>query len=60
MYTIHGEYGAITVDDDQVSSDRDDLVERRRIWRAVRGVQSVPSHWMDASTRSGRQPCSIS
>ena len=50
MYTIHGEYGAITVDDDQVQLlVREDLVDERPDLARRAGVQSVPSHWMDAS-----------
>jgi len=50
MYTLHGEYGAITVDDDQVQLlIRDDLVAQRPDLARLAGVQSVPSHWMDAS-----------
>jgi predicted dehydrogenase len=50
MYTIHGEHGAITVDDDQVQLlIRDDLVAQRPDLARRAGVQSVPSHWMDAS-----------
>jgi predicted dehydrogenase len=50
MYTLHGEYGALTVDDDQVQLlIRDDLVATRPDLTRLAGVQSVPSHWMDAS-----------
>lgn len=50
MYTLHGEYGAITVDDDQVQLlVRDDLVASRPDLARRAGIQSVPSHWMDAS-----------
>ena len=50
MYTLHGEYGAITVDDDQVQLlIRDDVAPLRPDLARTAGIQSVPSHWMDAS-----------
>jgi predicted dehydrogenase len=50
MYTIHGEYGAITVDDDQVELlIRDEIAKARPDLARHAGIQSVPSHWMDAS-----------
>ena len=50
MYTIHGDQGAITVDDDQVQLlIRDDIAKQRPDLARLAGVQSVPSHWMDAS-----------
>lgn len=50
MYTIHGEYGMITVDDDQIELViRQEIAEQRPELAARAGIQSVPSHWMDAS-----------
>jgi predicted dehydrogenase len=53
MYTIHGEFGAITVDDDQVQLlIRDDVALVRPDLARRAGVQSVPSHWADASHKA--------
>ncbi|HEY2405067.1 MAG TPA: Gfo/Idh/MocA family oxidoreductase [Polyangiaceae bacterium] len=50
MYSIHGDLGAITVEDDRVELVIPDDVRIKRPDLALRaGVQSVPSHWMDAS-----------
>lgn len=50
MYTIHGEHGMITVDDDQVELlIRQEVAEQRPDLARRAGIQSVPSHWMDAS-----------
>jgi predicted dehydrogenase len=50
MYSLHGEHGAITVEDDRVELLLPEHVQSARPELAARvGVQSVPSHWMDAS-----------
>jgi predicted dehydrogenase len=50
MYTLHGERGAITVDDDKVELlIRDEVALAQPELARAAGVQSVPSHWMDAS-----------
>jgi predicted dehydrogenase len=50
MYSLHGEHGAIVVEDDRVELLIPDDVKKARPELGARaGVQSVPSHWMDAS-----------